>query len=477
MSSVIGREYEKAIMTEALHSADAELIAVYGRRRVGKTFLIREFYKNEIAFSFTGQYEADLDIQLTNFSIKLDEFQRSPSASIPPKNWNEAFVRLKSYLIPLLKKKKVVVFIDEFPWIDTSKSGFLSAFDYFWNDWASTMSKLKVVICGSAASWMIRKVIQNKGGLHNRVTRKIRLLPFTLSETELFLKNKHIQLDRYQIIQLYMALGGIPYYLKEVKKGQSVAQTINELCFTKAGLLQDEFNQLFRSLFQNYQMHEAIIRLLAQKNTGFTRKEIIEKTNISSGGTVSLVLEELSDAGFISAYIPYGKNHKNLIYKLSDEYSLFYLKFIDKNKYKGDDIWNQLCQLPTYKIWCGFSFESICQKHISNIKKHLGISGIYTETSVWRLKGNAQDAGTQIDLLIDRKDNCINVCEMKFTDNEYVIDKTYAQAIQHKINIFKEATRTKKTLFFTLISPYTCKDNEYKTRWIDKELGMNALFE
>lgn len=475
MKTIIGRETEKKILTQVIESSNAELVVVYGRRRVGKTFLIREFFEKELVFEFSGQYDVKTKTQLQNFTDKLDQCSKSLYPSALPTTWTEALNRLKIYLEPILAEKKAVIFFDEFPWIDSPKSDFLSSFDYFWNDWATKQDNLKVVVCGSAASWMIRKIIQNKGGLHNRITKKIRLLPFTLKETESYLQNRSIQLDRFQILQLYMSLGGVPHYLKEVKKGESAVQTIDNVCFTKEGLLVDEFQSLFRSLFKNHEIHVQIIRELSKKNIGLTRNEILTKISIKSGGTASLVIEELEESGFITGYIPFEKNKKDTVYKLTDEYSLFYLKFIENNK--GKQSWMYMQASASWKSWSGFAFESICQKHIREIKKALGISGVYTEESAWRFKGNENESGTQIDLLIDRKDGCINLCEMKFSEFDFVIDKKYAEDIAHKIRIFKEVTKTKKTVFFTAVSTHGFKSNEYKLRWVQNEVVMNDLFE
>ena len=474
MKAIIGRESEKKVLAEVIDSESAELVVVYGRRRVGKTFLIREFFEKELVFEFSGQYDAKTKIQLQNFTNKLDQSSKSVYPSSLPSNWTEALNRLKIYLNPILEKRKAVVFFDEFPWIDSPKSDFLSSFDYFWNDWASKKDNLKVIICGSAASWMIRKVIQNKGGLHNRITKKIRLLPFTLKETENYLQNKNITLDRFQILQLYMAFGGVPHYLKEVKKGEGTSQIIDNVCFKKEGLLFDEFDSLFRSLFKNHEIHVQIIRELSKKNNGLTRNELLQKISIKSGGTASLVIEELEESGFVTGYIPFGKNKKDSVYKLTDEYCLFYLKFIENNK--GTQSWAFIQNAQSWKSWSGFAFESICQKHIREIKKALGISGIYTEESGWRFRENAEDEGTQIDLLIDRKDGCINLCEMKFSEFEFTIDKKYAENIANKIRIFKEVTKTKKTVFFTAVSTHGFKNNEYKLRWVQSEITMNDLF-
>jgi AAA+ ATPase superfamily predicted ATPase len=469
---IIGRETEKGSLTDIYESTEAELVAVYGRRRVGKTYLIREYFKKEIYFSFSGQINGIVEDQLANFNTKLSEQLKYKIETIPPATWQEALARLKAYLAPIVKKKKAVIFFDEFPWIDSHKSGFLSAFDYFWNDWASTQPNLKVIICGSSASWMIRKVIRNRGGLHNRVTRKIRLLPFTLNETEAFLKSKNISLEKYHITQLYMVLGGIPHYLKEVRKGESVAQTIDRICFSKDGLLRHEFNELYGSLFHKFESHLAVVKALSSKTEGLTRKELIEKSKLSSGGTTTLVLQELEESGFIIGYIPFDKNKNEIVYKLEDEFTIFYFKFIENLKTTGS--WEKFSTGLTWKTWSGLAFEAICHKHISQIKQALGISGIYTEISSWRGKSN--DQGAQIDLLIDRADQCINLCEIKFHESKYAIDKTTAENIANKIQIFKEKTKIRKAIFVTFITVFGLLENEYKLSRVQSEIKIEDLF-
>lgn len=469
---IIGREIEKMLLSEIYESTEAELVAVYGRRRVGKTYLIREYFKKELAFNFSGQINGIVEDQLANFNTKLSEQLRYKTETIPPATWQEALARLKAYIVPIVKKKKAVIFFDEFPWIDSHKSGFLSAFDYFWNDWASTQPNLKVIICGSSASWMIRKVIRNRGGLHNRVTRKIRLLPFTLNETEAFLKSKKITLERYHITQLYMVLGGIPHYLKEVRKGESFSQAIDRICFSKDGLLRNEFNELYGSLFHKFENHQAVVKTLSSKTEGFTRKELIEKSKLSTGGTTSLVLQELEESGFIIGYVPFDKNKNEIVYKLNDEFTIFYFKFIENLKTTGS--WDKFSIGANWKIWSGLAFEAVCHKHIIQIKQALGISGIYTEISSWR--GKSSNQGTQIDLLIDRADQCINLCEIKFHENKYSIDKVTAENIADKIQIFKEKTKTKKSIFVTFITIFGLLENEYKLSRVQSEIKIDDLF-
>jgi len=479
MSGLIGRIEEQKILENKLFSTRPELIAVYGRRRIGKTYLIRTFLKDHIVFEMTGIHGATLSEQLGNFSLALGEAIKSKTPIPTPINWQQAFHELNTYLLDHLDPQQAVVFFfDEFPWIHTRRSNFLRAFDHWWNSSGTKHANLKVVICGSAASWMIDKIINDRGGLHNRVTQKIRLLPFTLSETAAYLQSKNILLDQYQILQLYMAMGGIPYYLQHIAKGESSAQVIDRLFFTKNGTLQGEFKNLYQSLFNNADQHETIIRALAKKSKGLTRDEIIKASKLTSGGTTTKMLKELEESGFIVQYIPFGKTVNESIYKLADEYSLFYLKFVENTKSTGKGTWLRQFNTPSYKSWSGFSFESVCQKHVAQIKKALGIEGVLTEESAWRCQPSkgGKEQGAQIDLLIDRQDRCINICEMKYASEEFIIDKKYATELDRKVNTFQQATKTKKTLFLTMVTTYGVKKNEYHTGRIVSDIVMKDLF-
>ena len=477
MINLIGRHEERVILEDALQSDSAELIAVYGRRRVGKTFLIHAVYEKNLVFEFSGIHEASLNTQLLNFSLAMKRAATSKLHPAVPDNWVEALEALKTYLEPKIKKQKSVLFFDEFPWIQTPKSGFLASFEHFWNTWASLQKNLVVVICGSAATWMIQNIVNNKGGLHNRISRQIRLLPFHLGEVQDYLHSRKINLDHYQLLQLYMVMGGIPQYLKNIKPGESASQIIDRFCFTKDGPLKGEFNNLYRALFDKPDNHIAIIKALANKGKGLTRTEIIKTCKLSSGGATTKLLEELTESGFITPYLPFGKKEKDNIYKLTDEYSLFYLKFMDNAKTTGAGTWLRLANTAANKSWSGYAFEGICLKHSPQIKKALGIAGILTSSSVWRYISTKDAQGTQIDLLIDRTDNCINVCEIKFYNNQFAIDKDYVKALLQKLNIFKEKTGTRKTLFLTMITTYGVKQNDYYTGLVQNEVTMEQLFD
>ena len=477
MKEIIGRIEEKKILEQTLKSPEAELIAVYGRRRVGKTYLIRKTFAKNLIFEFSGVHNAPLKDQLINFRNTLADYLKLPVPPAVPVNWTDAFGMIKNYAEPLLKKGKCVIFLDEFPWLSSAKSGFLPAFEYFWNSWGTKQNNLVLTICGSAASWMIQNIVNDKGGLHNRITKKIRLLPFTLAETGEYLRYLNVNLNHYQITQLYMAIGGIPQYPKEVKPGQSATQNIDRICFTKDGVLESEFKNLYRSLFAEADKHIAVVRALAAKPEGLTRKQIISECGLTSGGRATELIEELTESGFISAYLPFQKTSRDSIYKLSDEYSRFYLKFIENNRATGAGTWVKLSAAPSWRSWSGTAFESICLKHTKEIKAALGISGVHTEESAWRYASPGKGkSGAQIDLLLDRQDFCISICEMKFSTTEFTIDKAYAAELESKCNVFKAKTNTPKTLFLVMITTFGTKDNSYKTGLVQNDIVLDDLF-
>jgi uncharacterized protein len=471
--SLIGREIEAEKMRKFLLSSESELVAIIGRRRVGKTFLIKRVYKEEMAFHITGLQDVSRSMQLDNFVEARNQFFPESIAFAKPKTWLAAFSQLKQ-LLGKPRKKKRVLFFDELPWLASNSNEFLKVFDHFWNTWALDQN-LIVVICGSSASWMITNIINSKGGLHNRITQKIFLLPFTLHETERYLLSKGINMPRHSIISLYMATGGIPYYLKEVQKGDTAVSAIDKMYFGKKASLAGEFENLYKALFSNYEKHILIIRALATKWIGLTRSDIVEYTKLTTGGAISTTLTELETSGFIQSIRPFGKQQRETLYRLTDEYSLFYLHFIEANHHIKD-YWNKKYNTQAVKSWQGYAFENVVLKHIDGIKHALGISGILTSESSFYKKENKQEAGCQIDLLIDRGDNAINICEMKFYDGPYNLTEDYVKALQQKRNIFRETTKTKKQLFLTIVAADGLTNNK-NNMLIDKHLNDEALFE
>ncbi len=467
----VGRDFEVEKFNSLLLSKQAELVTVIGRRRVGKTFLIKNALKNKIDFHFTGVQNADKESLLNEFGIKLFELANGKISLQIPKNWLDAFRLLKLYITTLKSKKKKVIFLDELPWLDTHKSGFLAAFEFFWNDWAVDQN-IMIVVCGSSTSWMLTNIINNKSGLHNRVTQNIRVKPFTLKETKQLLYAIGYKLPDYEIIQLYMAMGGIPYYLKQVKIGDSAIQNIDNILFNENSTLKHEFHNLYRALFDNYENYESIIKALSKKLKGLTRQEIIDATKLSNGGGLTRMLNELEESSFIKSYQPYNNEKKEMLYRLVDEYSIFYFQFNPIKNGAGSFI--QQSQTAKYKSWAGYAYEALCMKHIDKIKEALGIAGIFTIENSYYFKGT--DDGFQIDLLIDRKDNAINICEAKFYNTEYELSKKEAQLLRSRVEAFRKNTKTKKYLIPTLLTTFGLKTNEHSIGLIDKVITMNHLF-
>ena len=475
-NALIGRIEEIKILNNAFQSSKAEMVAVIGRRRVGKTFLVKSVYENKIDFEITGIQHATRSEQLRNFIIQISKYSDGSFPITEPRDWLEAFYLLSKFLEIKQESEKNVIFLDELPWLATHKSGFLKGLGWFWNSWAVNQN-IVVVICGSAASWMIKNVVHDKGGLHNRITKRIYLKPFNLLETETFLKSKSLNFDHYQILQLYMALGGVPHYLDEIEGGKSATQNIDSICFSENGLLWDEFSKLYAALFDNSEAHIKIVRALANKQKGLTRTEIVANTDLSEGGAISTIIDELQHSGFITAYLPFGKMKKDSLYRLTDEFSLFYFQFMENNRFGGVNVWQQLSKTQPYITWAGYAFESICLKHIIQIKKALGISGIFSTASSYFKKGTKEEKGIQYDLLIDRNDHTITLCEIKFYGAEFTIDKATAMEYRNKMATFKETTKTRKQTFLTMITTFGLKQNQYSLGLVDASLTMDDLFE
>lgn len=467
---IIGRQYELSEFEKIKSSSKSEFVAVYGRRRVGKTFLIRHAFHNDFTFHFTGLANAKLDDQLKNFYTQLSKKHTFKKGIVPAANWLEAFEHLIDYLSKQRTKKKTI-FIDELPWLATSQSKFIIALEYFWNHWASARKDIVLVVCGSAASWMIQHLLKNKGGLHNRVTNRMKVNPFTLTECESFLKHKHFSISRYEITQLYMSLGGVPFYLDMLDKSKSVAQNINHLCFSKEGPLRKEFDELYASLFKSPEKYKAVIEALSKKAKGLTRTELLKLSKLSSAGSTTRILEELEESGFISKYMSYEKNERDALYQLTDFYSNFYFKHIKKASVLDKNYWFNAMDSNAYKTWCGYAFEQVCLYHIDEIKNALGISGVSTNSASW------QNKNAQIDLLIDRNDYIINICEMKFSINEFTIDKNYFSNLNRKIDEFKLASKTKKAVHLTMITANGVKKNQYSNIIMQQNINLDSLFQ
>ena len=467
---IIGREKEQYALQQYVESDKPEFVAVYGRRRVGKTFLIKEFFGTSFSFYISGMANATKKEQLDNFNTTLISYGNIPYPRV--ENWMDAFRQLIHLLENSRNLGKKIIFFDELPWFDTPRSGFITGLEYFWNTWASARPDILLIACGSATSWMTNKLLKNRGGLHNRVTRRMSIEPFNLAECEEFFQHKNIVLNRKSIVECYMIFGGIPFYLNMFEKGLSLAQNVDKLCFKKNGALQDEFLILYSSLFKNSEKHELVIKTLAKKKKGMTRKELSQETKMQGNG-LTTVLEELEQCHFIRSYHTYEKKAKERLFQLIDFYSLFYINFIKTARENDEYFWTNFVGSATHRAWSGYAFEQVCMYHTAQIRQKLGISGIVTYSAAWRSKNS--EPGAQIDLLIDRNDSIINLCEMKYADNEFIIDKKVDESLRNKKSAFICETKTRKAVHFTMITTYGVKHNEYWEN-IQSEVKMDDLF-
>ena len=479
MENIIGRKAEIEELNTLYHSKKAEFVAVYGRRRVGKTYLIKELFRDKMAFYHTGMSPIDsagnnlLQDQLKSFHNSLLRYGMEDEKQ--PETWLAAFFLLEKLLEDKNDGSRQVVFIDELPWMDTPRSGFLSAFEHFWNGWGSGRNNLMLIVCGSAASWIENNLINNHGGLYDRLTYEIKISPFNLVECEEFFKAANIKLSRYDIVQAYMAVGGIPYYLGFFRKGLSLGQNIDQLFFVKTAKLKKEFERLFASLFPKPTNYRKIICLLATRHKGFTRDEITKATGIQKGGGLSKMLAALEASDFISRYVPFGVSKREEHYKLTDNFCLFHEKFLAGNEITDTDFWEKNQNAQKLSAWKGIAFEEVCLAHIQQIKNALGIGAITSRESAWSIKGDKENDGTQIDLLIDRDDNIVNLCEMKFLKDKFTINKSYDEKLRSRTQMLIDRLPKRATVHLTLITSYGLKYNEYSGE-IQKLLTLDSLF-
>lgn len=461
---MIGRKREAAELNRLYERDRAELVAIYGRRRVGKTYLVDEVFDGRITFRHAGLSPADVEprgqlrAQLDHFynSLVLHGMERCEK----PKSWLDAFFLLESFLQSVDDGSRQVVFLDELPWLDTPRSGFVRAFEGFWNTWGCHRKNLMVVVCGSANSWVLDKLINDHGGLYNRVTYEIKLSPFTLRECEELLESNHVRFSRYDIAQSYMIFGGIPYYLGYFDGGKSLAQNVDDLFFAKGARLRDEFDRLFSSVFVNPDAAKSIVRLLYTRSAGFTRREILEQLDMSDGGRLSRNLNALIASDFVVKYVPFGYGKRQEHYKLVDPFCLFYLHFIDGGKKANARFWQQSATSQPVVSWRGYAFENVCFSHIDQIKGALGISGVNTSSSAWSKRGD-DEPGAQIDLLIVRDDNIVNMCEIKYYGGDFTVDKAYYKTLLRRQEMLASELSPKVAVRSTLVTTFGLVRNEY----------------
>lgn len=479
MSRVIGRKQEIQELERHYLSDRPEFIAVYGRRRVGKTFLIKQTFKGRIAFQHTGVSPVDQEDEKNRMRTQLESFYYSLlnqglEGYKKPKTWMEAFFQLEQLLVKLDDGSRQVVFIDELPWMDTPKSGFLSAFENFVNGWCNGRDNMMLIVCGSATSWILKNLSYNRGGLYGRLTCELKLCPFTLKECEEYFAAEQIALSRYDVVQSYMVFGGIPYYLSYFRKGLSFEGNTDSLLFGRNPKLKDEFNRLFRAVFDNAESCKKVVRFLATRHSGYTREEIAAKTGLPLGGGLSDLLKALVESDFVMRYVPYGQPGSVEHYKLIDNFCLFWLKYVESNlqdtTFMADHITSDMM-----KSWRGVAFEEVCWQHITHMLKALEIGGVKSTVSAWAVKGDGEHAGTQIDLLILRADNVVNLCEMKFSGTPYTMDKDEAEKLQVRIESLKKTLSAKQNVHLTMVTTYGITYGKH-SGIVQRQLTMDDLF-
>lgn len=468
---IIGRKKEMRELQRFKDSKKPELVIMYGRRRVGKTYLIRQFFDSKFSFYFSGTVNTSNAANLSAFDEAIVEY--GGEASDPSKNWSDAFKKLKNLIAADNTGSKKVVFIDEMPWLDVKGSDFLAAFDYFWNTWASSLPEMLFIGCGSATSWITKKLFRNRGGLHNRVTGRIYLAPFSLGECEQFFKSRNVVMTRYQMAECYMIFGGIPYYLDLFRADASFTQNVDLLCFAENAPLKYEFEELYKSLFSNPSRHIAIVEALSKVRCGMDRSRLSSACKLPPNGHFTETLGELEQCGFIEKYTDFGKSRKGVHYYLKDPFTLFYLRYMKENNTRDEYFWANYSEDGGHRAWCGYAFEHLCRMHIRQIKHKLGIFGVSTTAMPWRSKEASPAA--QIDLVIKRRDGVVNLCEMKYCAHPYVISEDDSLSLEYKKSVFLMETGERSAIHITMVTTYGVAEKGYRAS-AHSEVTLNDLF-
>ena len=458
---LIGREAEIKYLESIVSSKEAEFVVVYGRRRVGKTFLVNTYFDDKYAFKLTGLAKKSKREQLANFTASLNRYTNGKKYT-KPRTWYEAFDKLRNLLDTVHTNGKRIIFIDELPWMDSRGGNLVSALEHFWNDWAVTQNDIVLIVCGSATSWITKKILKNRGGLHNRVTQKLYIRPFTLAECKQYLISRGILMDDKEIAECYMIMGGIPFYLKNIRRGTSLSQNVDEMFFMEKGRLDDEFNALYTSLFDKSENYIKVISALSSKNKGLTRDELIKATKMESSGDFTTILQDLVDCDFIRCYHGYGNKSKMGIYQLIDPFSLFYYKFIKKHGGADKPFWQYQIGTRQHDTWAGLAFEQLCLNHHKQIEQALGISGVLTDVYSWTTP-QAVEEKAQIDLIIKRADKVVNICEMKFYDGDYSMKKKDYDDIERRVRAFRAANNVRMAIHPVLVTTFGLANNQYSS--------------
>ena len=472
---LVARISEISRLKEFYKSGKPEFVALYGRRRVGKTYLVERLFEKEFAFNVTGIIEGSREEEDAVF---LNALRRIGYTGEPFKTWIDAFNILKALLQKKIRKgRRCIVFIDELPCFDTLRAGFVKAFGDFWNDWGCKHEEAMLIVCGSATTWMIKNIIDSHGGLHNRITHEMHIHPFNLAETEEYLLSQGVEWDRLSIVQLYSVLGGIPYYLSLIRKDDSIASAVDRLFYSEDAELRSEYSRLFKSLYKSPEPYMKIIDALCSHKSGLTREEILEKMSGVDNGHLSEYLENLEKCDFIRLYYVKDSTGRKLkktggIYQMMDFFTVFHNSLLSRPS-TDPHYWSNHLGTPSMNTWLGLSFERICMYHVPQIKQALGIDRIGTEYFSWRSRESAPSV--QIDLLIEREDRKVNICEIKYSETEYSLQKDEEAKIRSRIGAYKDESRTRYSLLPVLITTYGLKEGKYSSL-LKNVVTMEQLF-
>ena len=494
---MIGRKKEIKLLNEICDLEESSLVAIYGRRRIGKTYLVNHMFKKYrqdcLFFEFTGAYDGDKRGQIDNFIDQVYEwFYVEPSFEI--KSWSDAFRFLKRTIDKEIKKRdsneKVIVFLDEVPWIDRSnKGGFLSALGYFWNTWCEPRENVVLILCGSNSSWIRDKILKNaRGSLYQRVTHQISMYPFDLKETKAYLlEQKGFMIDNKTVTDIYMIFGGVAKYLSFLNPNESSAENIDRVFFSIHGSMYREYDELFSSLFADKSdYYKSVIELLCTRRSGFSLSDISKAFNEKLGGKLRLAIAELEECGFIKGLSKYGNSVRGVNYMIVDPYILFHHKWI--KGFSRNDIatlpnnyWLHKSSSQSYAVWSGYAFEIVVMVNIRLYLNAIGRLGFFSGVYHWQHMAKSEDEqGAQIDMVVNYGNNIFDILECKYYNSEYVISKEYAKNIKNKLSMFKKYglySKQKSELRLVFLTSYGVKMNAEAHSLNISRVCLDDLFE
>lgn len=475
---LIGRKKEIQELEKAYRSGQFEFIALYGRRRVGKTYLVSQVFEDRISFRHAASpNDEERQDEKGLLKMQLEVFYGSLLAqglkeSKKPNSWVEAFLLLIRLFEGKDPAERWVIFLDEFPWMDTKRSNFIEAFSWFLNFWAANQKNLMIIAAGSSTSWMLNNLIHSTGGLYNRVTNPIRLSPFRLQETEQFFREKGFDLSRYSIARIQMAFGGIPYYLNFLDRGEGLSRFVDRMLFEKGAKLGLEYDTLFRSSFEKGDLARKIAEYLGKRSSGYTRKEIVEGLKISDGKAVKDALDALQEGDFVLEYVPYKEAQNKKRYRLIDPFCIFYLHFVAGKRSLDPSFFADSVEPNS---WIGAAFENLCAAHLEQIKRALVISKLSSIEFSLVFPKEEDKKGAQVDLVLVRKDRIVNLCEMKFYGKPYVQTEKEHHSLTNRVARLKETLPATYSIAPVLITVFEPSSGGYPDDYV-QVLTLDDLF-